>query len=548
MPKPRICKVGWIAMQPGLPWCTSQSSFIVGPIAASVSQIAECSCHVCRRLPPPFVEEELRRGSLDFYDRPDAYPGMMLPNGYPPHLRAIPGDVRGRSVHYLPPSLPPHADPYHPGPGPLHDRGPPPGGFDHRRYRSVSPPAHLRGMPAWASPPDRDALPPARVVRHHDGPAWPSRPPSPGPLPRGFDPGRRPSDSLDHSLPPHYRQDPSRGYPRQYLSPPREYAARPPSGQDPRPDLMARGRRPLSPSPPRRPQHPAHHAPLGRYPAADGYGRGEWEPPRQGGLGLAPLRHSSGSLPHRPQQSPPPPMRMPPAQDRLERRGARPLPFGGHPRDISPPRDAAYRDALAGPSGRGYGEAGLAPLRHIERWDSAPSRPGFQESSRLPPHMLDRFDGPRYALDAAMGFLPWPPKVLSYAALSCISMGWFEFSRIRFYSSLTQSSLQQPLEVSFKITAWASKAGCWCSTEIYTMSTHAWPALSYAVEVLCHGALRTSFFKCHQVVRSILPFCCSSRCKPQRSLILTCIAHRPAHSQQLMWSVFVFLQRIADTF
>ena len=328
-----------------------------------------------------------------------------MPDAYPPYSRAHPGDAHGRHMHHLDPPLPARRPPHH-EPGLLYDRGPPPGALNHRRYRSPSPPPHLRGMPAWAPPSGRDLPPPARVVRYHDGPAWPSRAASPGPppFPRGFDPGRRASDSLDHGLGPLYRHDPPRGPAQQYPSPPRDYAARPSRGVEP---LAGRGRRPISPSPPRRSHPPPHHAPTVRYPTASDHGEREWDGNRelpQSGPGLAPLRHSSDALPYRPQRRSSPP-RMLLAQDELQARDR--MPMGGRFQGISPPRDFDYQDALPALPPRGYGEGGLAPLRLTEPWEGPTPRPGFRDHARAPPHMVDRFHESRYCLHAAMSSLPW---------------------------------------------------------------------------------------------------------------------------------------------
>ncbi|KAK9842808.1 hypothetical protein WJX74_002676 [Apatococcus lobatus] len=344
-----------------------------------------------RRLPPPYAEEELRRRRFD-HERPEAFVGMM-PDGFPPYPRTVPGDMHGRDLQHLPPPLPPRGH-LHDEVGPFFDRAPPPGAMDHRRYRSPSPPPHLRGRhglnPSWGPPSD---LPPhARVVRYHHGPAWPSRPPSPGPhaIPRGFDPGRRPSNPLDHGLAPLHRFDPPRGSARQYPSPPRDFASRPSSGPEPH---AARGRRPLSPSPPRRSQHLPHDAPTARYHAADGYGHRDrdWQL-HNPGPGPASLRHGSASLPYRPQRDSSP-SRMPLAADRLHM-GGRMLP-GGHYRGISPSRSRDYQEPLPGLSPRGFGAGGLAPLRHTERWEAANAGPSFRDNSRVSPHRVDSFSDPR---------------------------------------------------------------------------------------------------------------------------------------------------------
>ena len=152
---------------------------------------------------------------------------------------------------------------------------------------------------------------------------------------------------------------------------------------------------------------PPHHATTVRFPTASDYGERDWERKQerpQTGAGLAPLRPSSDALPYRPQRRSSPP-RMPLAQDGLQARGR--MPIGGRFQGVSPPSDFDFQDALPALPPRGYGEGGLGPLRLTENWEGPPSRPGFRDHERAPPHMVDRFQDSRYGRHAAIRSLPW---------------------------------------------------------------------------------------------------------------------------------------------
>ena len=367
----------------------------------------------------------MRRPSYD-NDRLDPFPDA-LPRGYPayPSSSMRQAELRAREIRYKPQGPMPRGEPLR-GPDPYYDRGPP----LERRFRSPSPPPHVRGMPGWGPGADRHLLPPARIVRYMDDPLWPSRPPSPGarpPMAGGLGPRRRMTEPLDPGLDPRlaplYPQKPMQAPGQRYPSPTRGFP-RPSSGSHPPmgdPMLQARSGRAASCSPPRRGQQFPHytsqgaqHAPLGRVPGElpeRGWSEAGRRLPQQlpGSMGRAPLVHGDDPLAYRAQRASPP-LRGPYGRASPEPRGG-PMLAPLH-RGPSPRRDMEFhgsRDAMRHGGPDGYGSPGLGPLRSSEHWEPPSARPGFYDTGGLPPHMAIRYPGARCAAPS-----PWSLTVASF--------------------------------------------------------------------------------------------------------------------------------------